>query len=309
MREQIRTEQFAASPPPVATHPQGSIDSQRLDAAANWTEPFNKPVAESAKRTERNLAVAHTDAPAAVAEPVVEEKKSNATLITAIAVIIVLAVSGFAIWWFMWGGKRTQTPQQPVAEAPKPAEPTQPPTTPADKPSGPVVPEGMVMVPAGAYTIGRDEGSELERPRHTVELPAFFIDRTEVTNADYKKFVDATSHKPPVNWKGGAYNADLANYPVTGVTWQDAVDYAKWAGKRLPTEAEWEAAARGSDGRRYPWGDDWRAGIANIGVKPAGRTSDNDYPAEIKPVGQYPDGASAAGVTGFDWQRLGVYSR
>ncbi len=116
---QIRTEQFAASPPPLATHPQGSIDSQRLDAAANWTEPFNKPVAESAKRTERNLAVAHADAPAAVAEPVVEEKKNNATLITAIAVIIVLAVSGFAIWWFMWGGKRTPTPQPPVAEAPK----------------------------------------------------------------------------------------------------------------------------------------------------------------------------------------------
>ncbi len=67
----------------------------------------------------------------------------------------------------------------------------------------------MVMVSAGAYTIGRDGGSEFEGPRHTVELPAFYIDRTEVTNADYKKFVDAKSHKPPVNWKGGAYNADL----------------------------------------------------------------------------------------------------
>src|SRR6185503_15543782 len=126
---------------------------------------------------------------------------------------------GFAIWWFLWGGKRTEKPQQPVAEAPKTSEPTQPPTA----PPGPVLPEGMVMVPAGAYTIGRDEGSELERPRHTVELPAFYIDRTEVTNADYKKFVDATSHKLPVNWKGGVYNADHANYPVTGVTWQDAV--------------------------------------------------------------------------------------
>lgn len=302
LREQIRTEQFAATPPPVTKHPQASVDSQRpdsqrLDAAANWTEPYNKPVAESVKRTERNLAIAQTDAPAAVIEPAREEKKSNATLVTAIAVIIVLAVSGFAIWWFMWGGKRVDTPpQQPVAETPKTEAPTQPPTTPTDKPPAPTVPEGMVMVAAGAYTIGRDEGSELESPKHTVELPAFFIDRTEVTNADYKKFVDATSHKPPANWKGGAYNADLANYPVTSVTWQDAVDYARWAGKRLPSEAEWEAAARGSDGRRYPWGNDWRAGAANIGVKAIGKESDGDYPAGIKPVGQYPDGASAAGA-------------
>ncbi len=293
LREQIRTEQFAATPTPVNPHPKGPVDSQRLE---NWSEPFNKPVVESVRRTERNLAVAQTDTQAAVVEPVVEEKKSNATLITAIAVIIVLAVSGLAIWWFLWGGKRTQTPQPPVAEAPpKPAEPSQP-SAPAEKPSGPVVPDGMITIPAGVYTIGRDKGSELERPQHTVELPAFYIDRTEVTNADYKKFVDQTSHKPPVNWKGGAYNADLASYPVTGVTWADATDYAKWAGKRLPTEAEWESAARGKDGRRYPWGDDWRTGIANIGVKSAGKSGDTDYPAEIKPVGQYPDGASAAGV-------------
>jgi formylglycine-generating enzyme required for sulfatase activity len=290
-REQIRTEQFAAaSPPPTGTNSHGSIESQRLDAPANWTETFNKPAVESVKRTERNLAAAHTDSPTAVAEPAVEEKKSNATFITAIAVIIVLAVSGFAVWWFMWGGKPVETPKQPVAEE-KPAEPAPP-----DKPPAPVVPEGMVTIPAGAYTIGRDAGSELERPQHTVQLPAFLIDRTEVTNADYKKFVDATAHKPPVNWKDGAYDADRASYPVTGVTWQDAVDYAQWAGKRLPTEAEWEAAARGSEGRRYPWGNEWRASFANIGGASGGRSNDKDYPAQIKPVGQYPDGASQAGV-------------
>jgi formylglycine-generating enzyme required for sulfatase activity len=154
----------------------------------------------------------------------------------------------------------------------------------------------MVMIPAGVYTIGRDDESELESPRHTVDLPAFFIDRTEVTNADYGKFVDATSHRPPANWKGRTYPANRANYPVTGVTWQDAADYARWAGKRLPTEAEWEAAARGAEGRRYPWGNDWRASFANIDVKAAKDYKPDEYPDEIKPAGQYPDGASAAGA-------------
>jgi formylglycine-generating enzyme required for sulfatase activity len=180
------------------------------------------------------------------------------------------------------------TQSETPPETPKAEEPPKPPA--------PAVPEGMVMVPAGAYTVGRDDESDLEKPQHTVTLPAYFIDRTEVTNEEYKKFVDATNRKPPANWQGKTYPAGRANYPVTGVTWQDAADYAAWAGKRLPTEAEWEAAARGPQGLRYPWGNEWLPGQANIGVKAGEQAKDKQYPPQIMEVGGFPQGASPAGA-------------
>jgi formylglycine-generating enzyme required for sulfatase activity len=142
----------------------------------------------------------------------------------------------------------------------------------------------MVLVPAGTYVIGRNDGDPIEVPQHTVKLDAFFIDRTEVTNAQYLKFIDTTSRRPPAEWKGGAPKSGQGNLPVTGVSWQDAADYAAWVGKRLPTEAEWEAAARGSEGRRYPWGQEWKPGVTNIGTKAIGE------------VGQLKEGASPFGV-------------
>jgi formylglycine-generating enzyme required for sulfatase activity len=154
----------------------------------------------------------------------------------------------------------------------------------------------MLLIPAGTYTIGRENESDLEKPQHAVTLPAYFMDRTEVTNEAYKKFVDATSHKPPANWQGQIFPTGRANYPVTGITWQDAADYAVWAGKRLPTEAEWEAAARGPEGWRYPWGNEWLPGQANIGVKAGVPAKDNEYPPQIMEVGGYPQGASPAGA-------------
>lgn len=129
-------------------------------------------------------------------------------------------------------------------------------------------PEGMVYVPGGTFKMGRDNGDEYERPAHQVTVKPFFIDIYEVTNEDYQKFVQATGHRPPSTWTNGAkrtYPAELARKPVTGVNWEDANDYAKWAGKRLPTEEEWEFAARGTDERLYPWGNSWQAGMANAG--------------------------------------------
>lgn len=316
--DQIRTEQFAAAPPPkaappvatppvatppvatplVETHPPVAKDSRAFDNTTNRIEPFNRTVAEPVTRTEKNFATTQAELQTAVAEPPPVQKKSGAPVVAIIASLVAVAVAAFALWWFVWGAKPATPTPPPVAENPTtspPTAPSQPPTAPT-QPTAPVAPEGMVTVAAGVYTVGRDNESDLEKPEHTVNLPAFFIDRTEVTNADYKKFVDATSHKPPANWSGGTYPADRANYPVTSITWQDAADYAQWAGKRLPTEAEWEAAARGSDGRRYPWGNEWRAGVANIGVKTADKVSEDQYPAQVNPVGQYPAGASAAGT-------------
>jgi len=105
----------------------------------------------------------------------------------------------------------------------------------------------MVRVPAGPFLYGED--------RREVELPEFWIDRTPVTNAEYARFVAATGRKPPQHWQGQTPPERIADHPVVHVSWRDAVAYAGWAGKRLPTEEEWEKAARSIDGREYPWGD------------------------------------------------------
>ena len=131
-------------------------------------------------------------------------------------------------------------------------------------------PEGMVLIPAGTFQMGSTTGDVDEVPVHTVELDAFYIDQHEVTNAKYQAFVAATGHPPPRGigytavyellkndyepWNDPGFNHP--DQPVTTVTWFDATAYCEWVGKRLPTEAEWEKAARGGlEGARYPWGD------------------------------------------------------
>lgn len=123
------------------------------------------------------------------------------------------------------------------------------------------IPDRMVYVPAGDFIMGSDPDKDPmadpldELPQHTVYLDAFFIDKYEVSNADYTKFVDATGHRNSIFWDNPKFNHP--DQPVVGVTWGDAVAYAKWVGKRLPTEAEWEKAARGTDGRIWPWGNEF----------------------------------------------------
>lgn len=104
----------------------------------------------------------------------------------------------------------------------------------------------MVRVPAGEYLHGPD--------KNMVYLPDFWIDRTPVTNAEYAQFVTDTGHRTPNDWKGEIPPEELLAHPVIFVSWHDATSYAEWVGKRVPTEAEWEKAARGTDGREYPWG-------------------------------------------------------
>ncbi len=144
-------------------------------------------------------------------------------------------------------------------------------------------PSGMALIQGGKFIMGRDDGSTDEGPAHEVELKSFFLDVQEVTNQEYKKFVDATGRQAPRNWKtNGSYAPDEARLPVAYVTWDDAASYAKWAGKRLPTEAEWEYAARGGNTKFvYPWGNQWVDGYANVDrkgqLKPApGRSFEKD---------------------------------
>ena len=112
----------------------------------------------------------------------------------------------------------------------------------------------MILIPAGPFIMGSHDGLPNERPEHTVTLDAFFIDQYEVTLSLYRKFLESGKHESPPTWDDEAATT-VGDRPATGMKWPSALAYCQWAGKRLPTEAEWEKAARGTDGRRYPWGD------------------------------------------------------
>lgn len=114
----------------------------------------------------------------------------------------------------------------------------------------------MVLIPAGEFSMGSNNGRDREKPVHTVYLDAYYMDKYEVTNGQYKAFCDATGRSYPRD-PVSDYLFNYPNYPVVYVSWNDAKAYAEWAGKRLPTEAEWEKAARGGlEGKTYPWGDE-----------------------------------------------------
>ena len=111
----------------------------------------------------------------------------------------------------------------------------------------------MVFIAAGPFTMGSNDGLPNERPEHTVMLDAYYIDKYEVTLNLYRKFLEVEKHESPPTWDDEAATT-VGDRPAIGMRWTSADAYCRWAGKRLPTEAEWEKAARGIDGRRYPWG-------------------------------------------------------
>jgi len=114
----------------------------------------------------------------------------------------------------------------------------------------------MVSIPAGELRMGTNPpGPDDENPQHPVSVSAFHIDQYEVTNMQYKEFIEATNHRAPSNWRNRAFpDATMHDHPVVNVSWHDAMAYAEWVGKRLPTEAEWERAALGDGRNDYPWG-------------------------------------------------------
>jgi formylglycine-generating enzyme required for sulfatase activity len=224
----------------------------------------------------------------------------------------------------------TSKPAEPPPQAtrarpeppPRPAGPKpEPPATgrraavsdaaPAPRPELPPVPvevrttdDGMVVVAAGTFTMGSPFGDGFadEDPEHVVTLREFAIERTEVSVADFERSPLTLPRQPEWNWG--------PDQPVVNVTWHEAAQYCEWAGKRLPTEAEWEKAARGPNRLSFPWGNQWSVGKANSGV-------DGDGHAHAAPVGSFLAGASPYGALDMsgnvwewvaDWYREDAYA-
>jgi formylglycine-generating enzyme required for sulfatase activity len=173
----------------------------------------------------------------------------------------------------------------------------------------PIEPE-MILIPAGKFLMGSDPGVDKwarddEQPQHTLYLPDYYMARTPVTNAQYAAFVQVTYHRQPKGWEHGKPPSGKEDHPVVWVSWHDAIAYCRWLSEvtgrpyRLPSEAQWEKGARGTDGRIYPWGNRWDAEQCN--TKESGKEG-------TTPVGAYPQGASPyelldmAGNV-FEWTR------
>jgi formylglycine-generating enzyme required for sulfatase activity len=174
----------------------------------------------------------------------------------------------------------------------------------------------MALIPAGEFVMGSPDGEGLdnEQPEHKVWVDAFYLDRFEATNARYEKFMEETGHVRPKFWE----QLDVTLHgelPVIGVSWHDAKAYCEWAEKRLPTEAEWEYAARGTDRRRYPWGNDApSAQLANYDKN----WSYKFYEDRLARVGSHEGGRSPFGVYNMavnvfewvaDWYEIKYYLR
>ena len=172
--------------------------------------------------------------------------------------LVVLAFAALPIMGILRGTVLT-----PYEEGPSETEESAPSESAANEEP---VPEEMVTIPAGPFVRGTMSGGFDEQPQRTIYLDTFSIDRYEVTNHQYQQFVAATGHRkaaPPSRYAKSMGKMRSPNQPVVYVSWDDAVAYCRWKGKRLPTEAEWEKAMRGTDGRLWPWGNQEKPNGAN----------------------------------------------
>jgi formylglycine-generating enzyme required for sulfatase activity len=190
-------------------------------------------------------------------------------------------------------GKPDSGPLKPV-EKPRPSANGSPASKARAVPQLPATLTGkdgapMVLVPAGEFTMGSPQGDDDEQPVHRVFLDSFYLDTFEVTNGRFAKFVAAIQSEPPWGFADQETPVVHAEHPVRWVTWLEATGYCLWAGKRLPTEAEWEKAARGTDGRPYPWGQEPPTPAhAVFGLKEGAET--------VAPIGDREKGTSPYGV-------------
>ena len=219
------------------------------------------PVAPGVPPAVRDSPVQATPAAVSAVDREAQHPTGRRWVPIAVAVLVLItAAIGTGVW--LHGRRNTEIPAAPPSAPPPPA---------ASLPSEITTANGrMLLVAAGTFQFGDAAGQD-------VTLPAFYIDETEVSNAAYRRFCDATGHAPP---PGPDYETH-PDYPVSGVSYQDASAYAAWAGERLPTEEEWEKAARGTDRRTYPWG--------NVAW-------DNSLPTALQPVTANPSRRSAIGA-------------
>jgi formylglycine-generating enzyme required for sulfatase activity len=241
--------------PPTTPTPSGPTPTPVIMGAPQ-VRPTNTPVPPPPTPTPRPPAATPTPSP----EPTVAETESSAT---------------------------TAPTEAPTSEAATEAA-----VAPAPAESLPASTE-MTAIPAGPFTMGYDQGLDDEKPPHQVDLPEYQMDLFETTNTQFAAFVDATGYQTEAEQAGSGrvWRDEWAegedNHPVVRVSWQDAIAYCEWAGKRLPTEAEWEKAARGPEGLSYPWGNEYEAGKAN---------DRNSGIRGTVAVGSYGDGVSPYGV-------------
>ena len=284
--------QFA---PPDGTEPLKAGATVPIGAAANLDrnkEAVSKPEKKSSAKPDGKLAAGAAALKTATAPGTPSKtpgaaprRGSSAPMIGAgLGGLVLLAVIGWFVFGRGSGNQPSVAPPTPTASVVPSPEVSPSPLNSASNP-----PLGMKYVVGGEFMMGRDDGEDDERPAHSVVVKPFFIDETEVTNEQYQKFVAENNYTPPPSWPDGKLPAGSESFPVTDVTWEDARAYASWAGKRLPSEEEWEFAARGTDGRRYPWGETWQPDAANVLSKTGEKRT-------AEPVGRHPQGASPFGV-------------
>jgi formylglycine-generating enzyme required for sulfatase activity len=315
-KERTRSEEEEQRPRinPAAAIPAPTVPSQEPVASASaQPQPRDKTLKAPLPERLFNHAQGRVgDTMSTVDEPRTKHPRKR------IGVIVVVALIGITtVVLVIWSTLGTRTQNQTLAES-QPSTAGQQAKQTQDIPQAP---SGMVYLSGGTFMMGRDRGADqAERPAHKVTVAPFYIDLYEVTNEDYAKFVQATGHLAPMSWADGAYPSNAARKPVTGVTWDDANAYAKWARKRLPTEEEWEFAARGTDNRLYPWGNGWQQesanansaskGLADVGsfkgTSPFGAfdMTGNAWEWTASDLRAYPGGRLPANLTGGDLKAI-----